>query len=47
MTRPEESTKSRGAAGEERAVLWLAATGWVVRERNYRAPSGEFDIIAE
>ncbi|HYW83170.1 MAG TPA: YraN family protein [Spirochaetia bacterium] len=47
MTRPAESTRSRGAAGEERAASWLAASGWVVRERNFRAPSGEIDIIAE
>jgi putative endonuclease len=47
MTKPSESTKSRGAAGEERAASWLAARGWVVRERNFRAPSGEIDIIAE
>jgi putative endonuclease len=47
MTKPAESAKSRGAAGEERAASWLAANGWVVRERNFRAPSGEIDIIAE
>ena len=47
MTKPAQSTKSRGAAGEERAASWLAENGWVVRERNYRAPSGEIDIIAE
>jgi len=47
MTKPVESTKSRGAAGEERAASWLSDAGWVVRERNFRAPSGEIDIIAE
>lgn len=47
MTRPAESTRSRGAAGEVRAAAWLAEAGWVVRERNFRAPSGEIDIIAE
>jgi putative endonuclease len=47
MTKPAGSTRSRGAAGEERAASYLAETGWVVRERNFRAPSGEIDIIAE
>jgi putative endonuclease len=47
MTRPAESTKSRGAAGEQKAATWLVENGWVVRERNFRAPSGEIDIIAE
>ena len=45
--KPAVSTRSRGAAGEQRAVAWLEETGWVVRERNFRAPPGEIDIIAE
>ena len=47
MMKPAESTKSRGAVGEERAASWLIENGWAVRERNFRAPSGEIDIIAE
>jgi putative endonuclease len=47
MTRPAGSTKRKGEAGEERAALFLAENGWVVLERNFRAPSGEIDIIAE
>ena len=47
MTKVADSTRSRGAAGEERAACWLGETGWTVRERNFRAPFGEIDIIAE
>jgi putative endonuclease len=47
MTKPARSTKSRGAAGEDKAAAYLAEAGWVVRERNFRARSGEIDIIAE
>jgi putative endonuclease len=47
MTKLAGSTKSKGAAGEESAAAWLAETGWTVRARNFRAPCGEIDIIAE
>lgn len=47
MTKPVGSTKSRGDLGEEKAASFLAEKGWVVCERNFRAPTGEIDIIAE
>jgi putative endonuclease len=47
MTKPAGSTKSRGDLGEGRAASFLAEKGWVVRERNFRALTGEIDIIAE
>jgi putative endonuclease len=36
-----------GNAGEEIAVRELARRGYVVRERNWRCPEGELDIVAE
>ena len=36
-----------GAAYEEIAAAYLTAQGYVVRERNFRARSGEIDIIAQ
>ena len=47
MTKPAGSTKTRGDLGEERAASFLEENGWVVRERNFRARTGEIDIIAE
>jgi len=39
--------KRLGNAGEEIAVRELARRGYVVRERNWRCPEGELDIVAE
>ena len=39
--------KQLGNAGEEIAVRELARRGYVVRERNWRCPEGELDIVAE
>ena len=36
-----------GNVGEEIAVRELARRGYVVRERNWRCPEGELDIVAE
>lgn len=36
-----------GARGEELAARYLAARGYVVRERNVRLCGGEIDIVAE
>ena len=34
-----------GAQGEQRAVSWYAARGYVVVARNWRCPDGELDLI--
>ncbi len=39
--------KQLGDAGEEIASRELVRRGYVVRERNWRCPEGELDIIAE
>ena len=39
--------KRLGDAGEEIARRELVRRGYVVRERNWRCPEGELDIIAE
>lgn len=36
----------RGRAGEERAAEYLRALGYEVRDRNWRCPDGEIDIVA-
>lgn len=35
-----------GALGESAAAEYLASLGYTVRERNFRTPHGEIDIIA-
>lgn len=35
-----------GAAGEEAVAHYLQERGWVIRERNFKVPEGEIDIIA-
>lgn len=39
--------KQLGDAGEEIAARELTRRGYTVRERNWRCPEGELDIIAE
>lgn len=39
--------KKLGRRGEELAVGHLQERGYVVRERNWRCPAGEMDIVAE
>jgi putative endonuclease len=39
--------KRLGDAGEEIATRELVRRGYVVRERNWRCPEGELDIVAE
>jgi putative endonuclease len=39
--------KRLGDAGEEIAVRELTRRGYQVRERNWRCPEGELDIVAE
>jgi len=38
--------KILGRSGEDRAAKYLADQGYVVLERNYRAPHGEIDLVA-
>lgn len=40
------STRQQGQRGEERAVEYLRARGYVVIERNFRCRVGEIDIVA-
>jgi putative endonuclease len=39
--------KRLGQRGEDLAVAHLKELGYVVRERNWRCPAGEIDIVAE
>ena len=39
--------KRLGEAGEELAARELARRGYILRERNWRCPEGELDIVAE
>ena len=41
------SAKQTGDIGEKAAARLLRRSGFRVRERNYRTPHGEIDIIAE
>jgi len=39
--------KKLGQRGEDLAVAHLREQGYIVRERNWRCPAGEIDIVAE
>jgi putative endonuclease len=41
------SRKALGRLGEELAARELTARGYRIRERNWRCPGGELDIVAE
>ncbi len=41
------NTTNAGALGEEQAALYLQNKGWRILERNFSAPGGEIDIIAQ
>jgi len=41
------SRKALGRLGEELAAQALAARGYRIRQRNWRCPAGELDIVAE
>lgn len=41
------NTRQTGRQGENAAAEWLTKNGYTVTERNYTAPHGEIDIIAE
>jgi putative endonuclease len=43
----KRQSRTKGAAGEDRAAAWLRSCGWTIRERNFRTRRGEIDIIAE
>lgn len=42
-----KSRKELGQIAEDHAARYLRAQGYHVIERNYRAPTGEIDLIAE
>jgi len=41
------TTRQKGWEGEEIAVNFLKGQGYHVKERNFRCPLGEIDIVAE
>ena len=41
------NTTDAGARGEEQAARYLQEKGWRILERNFSAPYGEVDIIAQ
>ena len=41
------NTTDAGALGEEQAARYLKEKGWRILERNFSAPYGEIDIIAQ
>ncbi len=41
-----DNTSETGKKGEEIAAAYLKKAGYRIRERNYRCPVGEIDIIA-
>lgn len=47
MTREADYRKALGKWGEEQAAIYLSNTGVQILERNWRARSGEIDIIGE
>lgn len=42
----QHTTKQTGDAGEEMAVAYLEAKGWMVLDRNYSFQRAEVDIVA-
>ena len=47
IEKKNDSSRSVGAAGENRAAEYLLAHGFVIIGRNWRTRSGEIDIIAQ
>jgi len=47
MARTPGHTQQLGRRGEDAAAEYLAGQGYRILNRNYRAPPGEIDIIAE
>ncbi|MDF2924759.1 MAG: YraN family protein [Paenibacillaceae bacterium] len=43
----KDGRKALGQWGEERAAAYLSGSGLTIMERNWRARSGEIDIIAQ
>ena len=43
----KRARKNLGQRGEDLAAAQLEKRGYVVRERNWRCPAGEMDIVAE
>ncbi len=42
-----KTRKELGRISEDHAARFLASRGYRIRERNYRTPRGEIDIVAE
>ncbi|MEM5789864.1 MAG: YraN family protein [Syntrophobacteraceae bacterium] len=42
----EKNRSSKGKEGEDAAVAFLMSNGLEIRERNFRCPAGEIDIVA-
>ncbi|MFB3880068.1 MAG: YraN family protein [Armatimonadota bacterium] len=42
-----KTRKELGRTSEDHAARYLASKGYRIKERNYRTPRGEIDIIAE
>jgi len=45
--KPPGDSRAAGLRGESAAVAALEDRGYVIRERNFRTPVGEIDVIAE
>lgn len=45
--RPARAFAEAGRLGEEHAARFLERAGYRIRERNWRCPAGEIDLIAE
>ena len=43
----DKARKKTGQAGEDIACIFLERKGYTIKDRNYRKPWGEIDIIAE
>ncbi|BDV00032.1 UPF0102 protein [Thermodesulfomicrobium sp. WS] len=41
------SSQEMGRLGEEAAARYLQGLGWRIRERNFRVPGGEIDLICQ
>lgn len=46
MEKPKDARKELGCWGEEQAAYFLTQRGLTIVERNWRAKSGEIDLIA-
>ena len=47
MRKPHVSNLAVGTTGEEAALAFLTARGYVLLHRNFRVPTGEIDLVLE